>query len=229
MKYTFNKTIVINLGGSVIVPDEINIKLLIRWKEFVQRYAKKYTFVIVVGGGKLARKYQASARAVRTITAKESDWLGIYATRVNAKLVQTVFGKLAAPEIVDSEAKLGALTAPVTIASGWEPGASTDLISARIAHHYETGEVIMAGKPAYVFSKNPDQFVDARPFASLTWAEYWKLIPHKWAPGVSVPIDPVCVKFSKAHKLAAIVVDGRNINNMEYLLEGEEFEGTIVR
>ncbi len=228
MKYSFEKTIIINLGGSVIVPEDINIKLLSRWKEFVQKYSKKHKFVIVVGGGKLARKYQESARAIRAITVKESDWLGIYATRVNAKLVQTVFGKLAAADIIDSAEKLGELSAPVTIASGWEPGASTDLISARIAKHYGAHEVVMAGKPAYVFTKNPDQFVDARPFAKLTWAEYWKLIPHKWEPGVSVPIDPVCVKFCKTNKLTAIVADGRNINNMEYLLNGEECEGTIV-
>ncbi len=228
MKHAFGKTIIVNLGGSVIVPEDINVKLLLRWKELVQKYAKKHTFVIVVGGGKLARKYQESARAIRAITPKESDWLGIYATRLNAKLVQTVFGKLAASEIIDSAEKLGDLSSPVTIASGWEPGASTDLISARIAKHYGVSEIIMAGKPAYVFTKNPDQFVDARPFAKLSWAEYWKLIPHKWEPGVSVPIDPVCVKFSKANKLAAIVVDGRNINNMEYLLQGEECEGTIV-
>lgn len=229
MKHTFGNIIIINLGGSVIVPEDINIKLLSRWREFIQKYAKKHKFVIVVGGGKLARKYQGSARAIRAITVKESDWLGIYATRVNAKLVQIVFGKLASADIVDSELRLAPLTTPVTIASGWEPGASTDLISARIAKYYGVPEIVMAGKPAYVFSKNPDQFVDARPFAKLSWAEYWKIIPHKWEPGVSVPIDPVCVKFSKAQKLAAIVVDGRNINNMEYLLQGEEFEGTIVR
>ncbi len=228
MKHTFGNTIIINLGGSVIVPEDINIKLLSRWREFIQKYAKKHTFVIVVGGGKLARKYQESARAIRAITVKEGDWLGIFATRVNAKLVQTVFGKLAASEIIDNAEKLGVLSAPVTIACGWEPGSSTDLISARIAKYYGVPEIVMAGKPAYVFSKNPDQFVDARPFAKLSWAEYWKLIPHKWEPGVSVPIDPVCAKFSKVNKLSAIVVDGRNINNIEYLLQGEECEGTIV-
>ncbi len=229
MTYTFGKTIVINLGGSVIVPDDINIKLLTRWREFVQKYAKKHRFIIVVGGGRLARKYQESARAVRAIANRESDSLGIYATKLNAKLVQTVFGKRAGGELIDGPEKMKPLSAPVTVACGWVPGASTDYISAQIAAHYGAPEVVMAGKPAYVFSKNPDQFVDARPYLTLTWGEYWNLIPHKWEPGVNVPIDPVCAKYSRANKLAAIVVDGRNINNLQYLLSGEEFEGTIVR
>lgn len=229
MKYSFAHTVVINLGGSVVVPDAINVKLLASWRALLQRHAKKHKFVIVVGGGRLARKYQEAARAVRTLTKKESDWLGIYATRMNAKLVQTALGKLAAAEIIDSEEKLAPLTAPVTVACGWVPGASTDYISARIAKMYGAQEMVMAGKPAYVFSKNPDQFIDAKPFAQLSWAEYWNIVPHTWEPGISVPIDPVCAQFSRKNKLAAIVVDGRNINNLEYLLEGEECEGTIVR
>ena len=228
MQYHFQNTIIINLGGSVIFPDEINGKLLLDWRNCIERFSKHYRFVIVVGGGKLARRYQEAAQEARDITRDESDWLGIYATRANAKLVQIAFGKRADAELIDCKEKIKPLTKRVTIACGWEPGSSTDYISALLAQAYDAKAIIMAGKPAFVYSKNPDQFVDARPFRELSWAEYWNIIPHKWAPGINAPIDPVCAKFCRANQISAIVVDGRNIKNIELLLKGEEFEGTIV-
>lgn len=228
MQHKLGKVIVLGLGGSVIFPNEIDEKLLREWKALIEQYAKTHKFIIVMGGGKLARKFQEAARSVRAISVKDSDWLGIYATRANAKLIQTIFGKLADPVLFDAPRKITKLEKPVTVACGWAPGASTDYICMALAKQFRVKEVIMAGKPAFVYDKNPDQFVDARPFQSMKWAEYWKLIPHTWEPGASIPIDPVAAKFGKANKIDAIVVDGRNMRNMEHLLEGEEFEGTVV-
>lgn len=228
MQYKTGKVIVLGLGGSVIFPNELDAKLLKEWKVLIEKYAKTRKVIIVMGGGKLARKFQEAARTARNISVKESDWLGIYATRLNAKLVQTVFGKLADPTLIDAPKKIKKLAYPITVACGWEPGKSTDYICMALAKQFGAKEVIMAGKPAFVYDKNPDQFIDAKPFQAMKWTEYWKLIPHTWQPGASMPIDPVATKFGKANKIVAIVVDGRNIRNTEHLLEGEEFEGTIV-
>lgn len=228
MQYKLGNTIVLGLGGSVIFPNEIDEKLLREWKALIEKYAKTHKFIIVMGGGRLARKFQEAARSARNITVAESDWLGIYATRANAKLVQTIFGKLADPVLIDAPKKIKKLTAPITVACGWEPGNSTDYICMALAKQFNAKAVVMAGKPAFVYDKNPDQFIDAKPFQSMKWAEYWKLVPHKWEPGANVPIDPIAAKFGKANKIAAIVVDGRNMRNVENLFNNEEFEGTVV-
>lgn len=228
MKYPLKKTVVIGLGGSVIFPDEIDASLLVAWVTFVKKFAKQYQFVIVMGGGKLARRYQNAAKEVRSITAKEGDWLGIEATRANAKLVQVVFGDFADKKIIDSRDAIKKLTKPVTIACGWTPGWSTDFIAAVLADTYHAGVTIMAGKPAYIFNKNPDQYKDAKKIERLSWKDYEKIVPKKWIPGANAPIDPVCAKFSRQHKISSIVLDGRNMKNLEDLFSGKDFQGTLV-
>ncbi|TSC52577.1 MAG: uridylate kinase [Parcubacteria group bacterium LiPW_41] len=228
MKYPLKKTVIIGLGGSVIFPDEINSELLSEWASFIKKYTKQYRFVIVMGGGKLARRYQEAARKVRPITTKEGDWLGIEATRANAKLIQTIFGVLADRKIIGSQNSIKKLTKPVTVACGWTPGWSTDYIAAVLADVYHAGVTIMAGKPAFIYDKNPDVYKTAKKIEYLSWKDYEKIIPKKWTPGANCPIDPVCARFSRTHKISSIVLDGKNIKNLENLFLGKEFEGTLV-
>jgi len=228
MKYPLKKTVVVGLGGSVIFPDEINGELLASWVSLIKRFSKQYRFVIVMGGGKLARRYQEAARKVRPITEKESDWLGIEATKANAKLVQTAFGTLADKKIIDSREGIKKLTRPVTIACGWTPGWSTDFIAGVLGDTYHTGVIVMAGKPAFIYDKNPDVYKNAKKFERLTWKEYRKIIPKKWTPGANTPIDPVCAKFCETKRISNIVLDGRNIKNIENLFLGKDFKGTLV-
>ncbi|MFA6365362.1 MAG: UMP kinase [Candidatus Paceibacterota bacterium] len=229
MKYNFKKIVVIGLGGSIVYQDGIDWKFLRDFKKCIERHITTHQFIIGVGGGRLARGAQEAVGKVKTLTNVEKDWLGIYATRLNAKIVQTVFGALTDKEMVDARGKITKLRKPVTLACGWTPGWSTDYISAVLAYDFGAHEVIEAGKPAFIYDKNPDEFKGAKPFEEMSWQEYWKIIPHKWVSGASVPIDPVAAKFSKMHNVAAIVIDGKNIKNLDALLGGKEFKGTIVR
>jgi uridylate kinase len=228
MKYSLKKTVVIGLGGSVIFPDEINSDLLVEWISFVKNYVKQYQFVIVMGGGRLARRYQEAAKRVRPITVREGDWLGIEATRANAKLLQTSFGSLADKKIINSRESVKRLTKPVTIACGWTPGWSTDYIAGVLADTYHAGVTIMAGKPAFIYDKDPDVYKTAKQFTHLTWKEYEKLIPKKWIPGTHSPIDPICARFSRIHKISSIILDGTNMKNLDNLFSGKDFQGTLV-
>ena len=56
------KVIVISLGGSLIVPDEIDYSFLQKFREVIKKNTRKYKFVIVCGGGSIARKYIKALR-----------------------------------------------------------------------------------------------------------------------------------------------------------------------
>ena len=59
------KTIIISLGGSIIVPNEIDIAFLKSFKALIERYLKKdFRFIIVAGGGQTCRKYQDASSKV---------------------------------------------------------------------------------------------------------------------------------------------------------------------
>ncbi len=229
MHYKFSKTVVVALGGSIVYPDGINVQFLKDFKKFLAPFLKRgVKFVLVIGGGKLSRNFQEAAERVTRVTDEDKDWIGIHATRLNAHLLRTIFCAAADPVIIDARGKIKKPRAPVTIASGWRPGWSTDYVAMRIAADFGVGEAIIAGKPAHVYNKDHAKFADAVPFNELTWREYRKLIPAKWKPGLHAPVDPVGAALGAREGLKAIIIDGRNLPNFRALLNGKEFNGTII-
>jgi len=253
MNYKFGKTIVISLGGSIIYPESIDVIFLKKFNKFIRKFLKRgYKFVIVTGGGKLCRDFQSAASKVSRVSSDDKDWIGIHTTRLNAQLLRTIFKDVADPEIIDAKEKsseraktseaqphtnsrqrfsggVKKLNYPITIGSGWRPGWSTDFVSAQIATDFGVKEFVNAGKPAYVFEKDPQKFPKAKKFEKLSWSEYRKLIPSKWIPGFNSPVDPIAAKLCQKEKLAAIVINGKNLKNFENLLSGKNFEGTIIK
>ncbi len=229
MKYRFGKVIVISLGGSIIYPDIIDISYVKKFRTFVLSHLKNgKQFVVVCGGGKLARIFQDAAGEITSVTHEDKDWIGIHSTRLNAQLLRTVFKKEAAPVVFDHRRKIKKITHPVTIASGWHPGWSTDFVAAAIAKDFRIAEYIEAGKPAYVYDKDPFAFKGAKRFEDISWKEYRGLIPAKWIPGSHAPVDPVAAKLSDNAGIKSIVVDGRDIENFNNLICGRNFRGTII-
>src|SRR3989344_2892885 len=121
------KTIVLSLGGSLIAPDKIDTNFLMKFKKIIEKYVKKgCKFVIICGGGKIARELQQAASKVSKLTDEELDWLGIYATRLNALLIRYIFGHNSQdPIIADPNGKIN-FQKNIIIAAGWKPGWSTD-------------------------------------------------------------------------------------------------------
>ena len=86
------EVVVISLGGSVIIPKEIDHSFLKEFKKTIRKNLDKFRFVIVCGGGIIARKYIRALKKQRKGT-KEQALAGIRATRMNAKLMTQLFGK----------------------------------------------------------------------------------------------------------------------------------------
>lgn len=240
MRHKFSKTVIISLGGSIMYPEAIDISFLKKFRKFIlkqlrngsplrRNFSEASRFVIVAGGGRIARVYQEAAHKVSKITDEDKDWLGIHSTRANAHLLRTIFKDVADPVVIDSRYKIKSLKYPVTIASGWHPGWSTDYISIALAEDFNAKEAIIAGKPAHVYDKDPHKYPGAKEIHELTWAKYRKLIPAKWKPGLHSPVDPVGAALAQKKGIAAIIINGKDINNFGKMLSGKEFKGSIIR
>jgi uridylate kinase len=236
MNHKFGNTIVIALGGSILHPDRIDTDFIKAFKTFALDVVKPVAeggegkkLVIVIGGGKLARVFQDAAAAIGGIDNEDKDWLGIHSTRLNGHLLRTVFKDVADPVVIDERGKMTELTHPITIASGWRPGWSTDYIAVQLAVDFGAGEAVIAGKPAYVYDKDPSAYPDAKPLPELSWSEYRKLVPAEWSPGLSAPVDPVAAELGERAGVAAIIINGKDLANFGNLLKGAEFEGSIVK
>ena len=80
------KVVVLSLGGSLIVPDKIDISYLKKFREVIKRNSRKYKFIIVCGGGSVARKYIYALREIG-INETLQSMAGISATRTNARFM----------------------------------------------------------------------------------------------------------------------------------------------
>ena len=139
------ETIVMSVGGSLIVPDQIDTEFLRTLKTLVEEEtANGRRFIIIAGGGKTARRYQDAAGAVRTLAHEDLDWLGLHATRLNGHLLLTIFRDLAHRVMVTNPDDVLDVppSAKLIIAAGYRPGASTDLRAVQIAERVKAHKVI---------------------------------------------------------------------------------------
>jgi uridylate kinase len=235
MKHQFKDIVVIKLGGSIIYySDKIDFNYLKRFKSFLEKELiknKRRKFIIVVGGGFLARFLQDIAQKInKNTTDKVKDELGIYATKINAEIIKNLFDrKVVNPKIIDNKQKLINLNYKITILSGWTPGNSTDYIAAQATHLLNLKEYIIATKTDFVYNKNPEKYKNAVPLQQISWKEYLtEIAPPVWKPGSKFPIDVEAAKFSQKNKLKAFVINGKNLKNFSNLLNDKNFKGTFV-
>lgn len=230
MMRRIEETVVLSLGGSLIAPKTgIDVDFLRKFSALIRRHVKKgRRFIIICGGGTTARDYQKAAARVTRLTRDDLDWLGIHATRLNAHLLRTVFRGLAHPRIITDPNEDMASRKPVVIGAGWRPGCSTDYDAVLLARRYDAERLINLSNIAYVYDKDPRVHKDAVALPSLTWKEFRKRFGTRWDPGLSSPFDPVASKEAERIGLKVVIAEGRDLPNLDKMLEGRPFKGTHV-
>lgn len=226
-----SKTIVISLGGSIVSPrvGKINIDFLKKFRRLILKFLKKgFKFIIIVGGGKTCRLYQSAASKITKLPADDRDWLGIHTTRLNGHLLRTIFRRAAYPVILDEPTKPIKNNWRLLIAAGWRPGWSTDYIAVLLAKRFKIKEIINAGDVPFVYNKDPDKYKNAKPIKRILWKDFRKIVGSKWSPGLSAPFDPIAAKFAQKLKIRALMIKGTEINNLERVISGKKFKGTII-
>lgn len=231
MRSRTQETIVVSVGGSLVVPNEINSPFLKELNTFIRENIKKNKrFLISVGGGNTARLYINGAKQViDTVTNDDLDWLGIHSTRLNAHLLRTILRDIAHPRIIDNyDEEFENVSEPVILAGGWKPGWSTDYCAVLLARNFNAKLVVNLSNIYYVYNKDPNKFSDAIKIEKTTWDYYEKLVGNKWTPGMSSPFDPIATQMAKKLGLTVVVTKGDDFNNLQRLVDGESFKGTVI-
>ena len=222
--------VVVSLGGSLLVPDEIDTDFLARFRTLLlSKIEKGMSFYIVAGGGKLARRYQDAARISRgNLTAEDADWIGIHSTRLNAHLLRTLFVEHAQDRIVKNPTRAFNTKYSIIIGSGWKPGNSTDYCAVMAAKKLGAKKLVNLSNIDYVYTADPRKDPSATKIEKTTWNEFRKLIPKDWDPGLSSPFDPVAAKEAQVMKLEVAVINGTKLSEFEQYLDGKPFAGTVI-
>lgn len=225
--------IIISLGGSLLVPESIDAKFVASFKDFIVSHLKMgYHFILVTGGGKTARKYIEAAQAVIDITDEDKDWLGIHATRMNAHLVRTIFRDYAHPRINTNPHDLEdfySAPEPILVAAGWRPGFSTDFDAVVLGKYLEVKRIINLSNIERVYSKDPREHADAKPYDRITWKEFRKIVGDTWNPGMNSPFDPIASKMAEEEKMEVAILHGGDLENVTNYIAGKKFIGTVIQ
>ncbi len=224
-------TLVVSVGGSLVVPNGgIDHEFLKGLRTLIKKHIKRnWRFVIVVGGGGTARHYQTAARKVGKLTRDDLDWLGIHSTRLNGHLLRTIFRDIAHPAILKNPTSLlKSWKQPVLIAAGWKPGWSTDYVATRIAKRLKAEVVINLSNIDYLYNKDPNKYKNAEKICEISWKNFRKLVGSKWVPGMNAPFDPVASRLADQSGIQVLLLNGKNLKNLDGLLKGEKFKGTVI-
>jgi len=220
------ETVVISLGGSVLLSDDTSISYYEELRKLLLSQKDKKIF-IVVGGGPPARNYISRARSLK-ISEELLDALGIAVTRVNALFLASQLQKNiymiphSVQEAVQSNQN-------IVIMGGTTPGHSTDFVGAELASETLADLFVIATNVDGVFDKDPRKNEDATLFSNISALELLKKYGSAWnAAGSNMVVDgPALQKIHDEH-IKTVVINGNNIKTVQNVLDHQSFTGTTI-
>ena len=223
--------IVISLGGSLIIPEKINVNFLKKFRKLILEYIKKGNKVaIMCGGGRTARYYIKEANKVKKLSNHNNDLIGTLATRLNGELIRSIFSEYAYEKVIyDPTKKIKKQKKKIIVGAGYLPGWSTDKDAVLLAKNLKAKTVINLTNVDYVYDKNPKLYKNAKPIKQISWKDFLKIIGTKWKAGRNVPFDPLAAIEAKKSKIKVIIINGHNLENFKNLLDGKRFKGTVIK
>ncbi len=223
------ETIVISLGGSMIIPEEIDVDFLKEFKQLIlEHVALGKKFLIITGGGKICRKYNAVAEELASPTNADLDWIGIAALKLNAELMRVIFAGDAHFEVVNNLSEKFSFDKPIIIGAAYGPGRSSDWNAVEGAKTIGAKKIINLSNIDHVYDSDPKLNPDAKKLETISWAEYRSIIPKEWVAGLNSPFDPVASQDAEENGISVMIMNGKPIDNLKKYLNGEKFAGTVI-
>jgi uridylate kinase len=223
------KTIVISLGGSVLVPDigKNNIK---KYRDLLRSLKDICTIYIVVGGGGEARRYIGAARDLN-IDEGTADEIGILITRLNARLLMHALAKDCYPDIPESynDALIAGESGKIVVMGGVTPAQTTDAVAAVLAERAGADLLINATAVDGIYTADPRKDTNAEKIPFLTPDELIEIVQTgRMDAGSNNVIDLVAAKVIQRSKIPMAVLDGREPENVLALIQNGVNKGSLV-
>ena len=230
-------TKILSVGGSIIAPDKPDSTFLSDFVTMCKKWLdsdKQNRLILVAGGGAPARVYQNGLKEVCEKTgsvfdANAADWIGIMATRLNAQLLKACFGDYCKNDVVYNPTLEDLkFDGQVLVASGWKPGFSTDTDAVYLGEKFDAKTIVNLSNIEKVYTDDPRKNPDAKPLDTISWADFRKMVGDEWTPGKNCPFDPIASKKASELGMKVICAGGKNIANIQAILEDKDYIGTTI-
>lgn len=221
------RVIVISVGGSIIVPDEVDFNFIKGLKAAVKKLTRNHRIVICAGGGHTARDYIKVLRKLGVPELNQS-FIGIAATRLNAILLAFAL-KHSNQTIPTSLREVKSLLRKynLVICGGLKPGRTSDGTTAEIAEYLGAKTLINMTNVHGLYTKDPTRYKDAKFIPTISHKDFAKrMAAIKEQPGQHFVLDSVAAKIARKRKMKVVILEGTK--NLEDYLYGRKFKGTII-
>ncbi|MHA1522117.1 MAG: UMP kinase [Promethearchaeota archaeon] len=227
------RQIVVKMGGSLLFDADLAIRSEIMTQLSAIFNESTDLAAVIVGGGKIARKY---IQAAREFNANESqcDTFGIGASRLNASLVIATLGDKAYPQPIEhpKEVAVAAQFNKVLVAGGFIPGQSTTSVTFQIAEILNATDVVILTDVDGIYDKDPHQHPGAKKFDEISIPQLEKVIygqggDTQAAAGEYRILDAVSLQILKRSHFNVRLTDGANFETLRQLLVDNRFDLSI--
>jgi uridylate kinase len=221
--------LVISLGGSKIVPDNVDLTFLQEFKRIITKHSKTNKFVIVCGGGSVARKYIEALKKDR-----KSDYLqsmiGISITRMNARFMSYLFGidpeKGLPTDMKEVENLLKKNDYVFCGGLRYAPDQTSDTTAARLANHLGAKFINITNVKG-LYTADPKKDKEANFIEKITWKDFNAMANKiKFSAGQHFVLDQSSAEEIMKNKITTQIVG--NLREFEKVLSGKPFVGTTI-
>ena len=221
-------SIVISIGGSVILSDDIGISYFEELANLLKKICKKYKIYVIVGGGKTARTYIKLGREL-DLDEQKLDQIGIEITRTNAKLLTNIID-ISNDEIPCTTDEAKKINKPIVIMGGTTPGHSTDMVGAELAEKTNAIKYIIATNVDGIYDKDPKKYRDAKQLKEISIDELINKYGTNWeAAGKNVVIDGPSLAIIKRANNLTFVLNGKKLDQLKKAITNQSFNGTKIK
>ncbi|MCX8200800.1 MAG: UMP kinase [Candidatus Caldarchaeum sp.] len=221
--------VVLKLGGSVVFGDEIHVDALKGYAGLLGDVFDGGRWVVVVGGGGLARRYIEAGRKIGLDEAS-CDEAAIKITRIHAYLLARAIGDKAVQTIPSSVDDIRFLTGfgKIVVSGGLTAGQSTMAVSVHAASVIKAERVVVASDVDGVYSDDPKKNPDAKLIPRMTFEEFAEIGRRiSQLAGHYQVVDAVGLAMALRTRIPLYYVNGHRLEDVREALLGRG-AGTIV-
>lgn len=225
------KVFVISLGGSLIVPEKMDSRFLLKFVKTLKKFYRSHKFVVVCGGGTIARKYIQTLREEGR-SRNELAQAGIMATRMNAQFVMQLFGnsanKTLPMNMKDVKDSLKKNDIVICGALRFAPNSTSDGTAAKLAHFLKAECFMNMTNVPGLYTDNPKKNPKAKFISHITWKSFEKMaLAIKFKPGQNFVLDQQAATLIRKHRIKTYIISG-DMKNVRNFLKERKFTGTTI-
>jgi len=223
------KIVVISLGGSLIVPHHVDWKYVKYFCSYVEKLSWTYKTVIVCGGGSLAREY-ITALQHETHKVKVLSYIGIGATKLNARLVSGFLEDVSvvAETMDDVVSQLNKQRIVVCGALGFKPNMTSDGTAAEIAVALD-GWFVNLTNVRGLYDKDPQKYKTATFIPVISYEDFLRMaLDQKYHAGQHFVLDQVAAQLIAKHTIPTAIIEGNKLPEVAKFLADKPFSGTRI-